>query len=87
MIDLIILDCHQLYDPANAKELGKFKDEAEGVAIAEVVCVSAEMYCLRSTTLDCDTAEININKCKGISKSVVKKEERNWDLCQCSANR
>jgi hypothetical protein len=65
---------HPLYDPVNAKELGKFKDEAEGVPIAEVVCISAKMYCLRSTTLGRDVAEINIKKCKGISKSVVKKE-------------
>ena len=32
------------------------------------------MYCIRTTTLDRDDAEINIKKCKEISKSVVKKE-------------
>ena len=60
-----------LYDPVDAKELGLFKDEANGVPIAEVVCISAKMYCLRTKTLNRNYSEINFEKCKGKSKSVV----------------
>jgi hypothetical protein len=61
---------HPMYDPTNNKEFGK------GVPIAEIVCISAKMYALRSTTLNAPKAEIDIRKCKGISKGVVKKKIR-----------
>jgi hypothetical protein len=69
---------HPMYDPTNEKALNCFKCEANGKAIAEVVTISAKMYAARGSIVDEDgnpiKSEIDIRKCKGVSKSVVKNE-------------
>ena len=50
------------------KVIGKFKDEAAGIPIIEFVGLRSKMY---SYLLENDQT---VKKCKGIKKSVVKKE-------------
>jgi hypothetical protein len=54
----------------NKKVLGKFKDEAMGVAIAEFVGLRPKLYAMRYES------GTEIKKSKGTKKSVVKKEIR-----------
>jgi hypothetical protein len=71
-------ESHPMYDPSNAKELGCFKPENGDVPIAEVVLISSKMYGARGSIVDADgnpiKSAIDIRKCKGIAKSVVKNE-------------
>lgn len=57
----------KFYFDANKKVIGKFKDEAAGIPIVEFVGLRSKMY---SYLLE---NEVNVKKCKGIKKSVVKK--------------
>ena len=52
----------------NKKVIGKFKDEAAGKQITHFVGLRAKLYCFK---IEGDKEE---KKCKGIKKSVVKKE-------------
>ncbi|XP_053379108.1 uncharacterized protein LOC123541547 [Mercenaria mercenaria] len=57
----------KFYFDNNKKVIGKFKDEAAGIPIVEFVGLRSKMY---SYLLE---NEVNIKKCKGIKKLVVKK--------------
>jgi hypothetical protein len=59
---------HPLFDVANAKVLGKMKDELGGVPGKEFVGLRPKMYCLMSgDNLEKKTA-------KGVSKTIIRKE-------------
>ena len=58
---------HPLNSDPNKKVLGKMKDECAGTRIAECACLRPKMYSI----LKAD--EKNIEKAKGVKKSVVKK--------------
>jgi hypothetical protein len=59
---------HPLFDVANAKVLGKMKDELAGVPGKEFVGLRPKMYCLMSNN--------NVEKktAKGVSKTIIRKE-------------
>jgi len=59
---------HELYSNINKKVLGKMKDECNGTPIVECVCLRSKMYSI----LKAD--EKNIQKAKGVKKSVVNKK-------------
>ena len=74
---------HPLHSTCNKKVLGKFKDECNGVAIAEFVGLRPKLYSLRldeaehSAYLEAggdDELKALVKKAKGTKKSVVKKE-------------
>ena len=58
----------KFYFDNNKKVIGKFKDEASGVPIVEFVGLRSKMY---SYLLE---NEVNVKKCKGIKKNVVRKQ-------------
>ena len=64
---------HLCYDTANAKEVGKFKDESLGRPISEVVAISSKMYAYTRDSLPCDNKKVHeeTKKAKGVSKPVV----------------
>ena len=57
---------HELYDPANTKVPGKFKDELGGEEMTEFIALRSKMYSYK-------TKNGEEKKLKGISKNVVKK--------------
>ena len=57
----------KFYDSTNEKEIGKMKDEAEGIPITEFVGLRSKMY---SYIRDNETGD---KKAKGIKKRVIKK--------------
>jgi hypothetical protein len=59
---------HELYDNANNKELGKFKNESP-MQITEFIGLRAKLY-----TYSVDGEKKSHNKCKGVKSCVVKKE-------------
>ena len=61
----------------NKKVIGKFKDEAAGKQITHFVGLRAKLYCFK---VEGDKEE---RKCKGIKKSVVKKEINFEDYKKC----
>ena len=70
-----------LFSNDNKKVLGKFKDEAMGVAISEFVGLRPKLYALRldgdeHAARGDDSLSIETKKSKGTKKSVVKKEIR-----------
>ena len=61
-------DSKLYFDKKQKKVIGKFKDEAVGIPIVEFVALRRKMY---SYLLE---NEVNVKKCKGIKKNVVKKQ-------------
>jgi hypothetical protein len=59
---------HPLYDTANKKVLGKFKDECRGVAISEFVGLRPKMYSIMTAK------DEEIKKANGVVRAVVKKQ-------------
>lgn len=58
---------HLLYDNQNKKVIGKFKDEANGNLLKEIIALASKMYAIEFEELNC------IKKAKGIKNSFVKK--------------
>ena len=79
---------HPLHSDVNKKVLGKFKDEAKGVAIAEFVGLRPKLYAMR---LDGDELaargdedlKLETKKSKGTAKAVVKKQLTFQSYAQC----
>ncbi|XP_054275402.1 uncharacterized protein LOC128994697 [Macrosteles quadrilineatus] len=67
------------YRPNNAKVLGKFKDELNGVYIQEFLGVRTKVY----TIVKEDDMFDPIKKCKGVTKPVVAKTLRVEDYRRC----
>jgi hypothetical protein len=70
---------HPQYSVDNKKVLGKFKDEAKGVAIAEFVGLRPKLYALRLDTTEHNKRadkglKLTTKKSKGTKMSVVKKQ-------------
>ena len=70
---------HPQHSDANKKVLGKFKDEAKGVAIAEFVGLRPKLYAIRLDASEHETRDdkglkVETKKSKGTKKSVVAKE-------------
>jgi len=59
---------HPLYNTANAKVIGKFKDETNSIPVKEFLGLRSKMYCLK-----CDYPKITA---KGIKKSYMKRHVR-----------
>eukprot|EP00731_Ephydatia_muelleri_P001283 Em0001g1283a len=63
------------YDTSNDKVVGKFKDEALGRPISEVVALSSKMYAYRQEPLPCDNKPAKEEKrAKGVCRAIVKSE-------------
>lgn len=67
------------YSPANAKLVGKMKDEVNGVHINDFLGIRSKMYCL---VLE-DENHTVIKRCKGINTPVVRKQLRVEDYRRC----
>ena len=68
---------HICYDTTNEKVAGKFKDEALGRPISEVVALSSKMYSYKQEPLLSERAEKSAKeekRAKGVCKAVVKSE-------------
>ena len=64
---------HQFFDATNKKVIGKFKDEAAGIPITELVGLRSKMYSyIKDNNNGGKTA-------KGIKKNVIKKEIQHSD--------
>jgi hypothetical protein len=61
-----------MYDPTNIKVIGKFKNETKGIQITEFVGLRSKVYAY-TTDAKVDK-ELEHKKCKGVKKSVVKKD-------------
>lgn len=69
---------HPLFSIVNKKVIGKFKDEMNGIPIAEFVGLRAKMYSIKTEEKKQDQ-----KKGKGIKKNVLKKEIRHQDYKDC----
>ena len=66
-----------LKDDANKKTLGKFKDEMQSLIISKFVALNPKVYSIMHQHFDKSlnkVVETNTEKCKGISKVVVKQD-------------
>ena len=69
------------HSDVNKKVLGKFKDEAKGVAIAEFVGLRPKLYAMRLDGTEFaerkdEDLKLETKKSKGTAKAVVKKQLR-----------
>jgi hypothetical protein len=63
-------------DNTNKKVLGKFKDEMNTLLIKEFLALNPKVYSIMHQPMEQDgeIVDHNTKKCKGVSKTVVKKE-------------
>ncbi|XP_054257389.1 uncharacterized protein LOC128982453 [Macrosteles quadrilineatus] len=69
---------HICYDPTNARVLGKFKDEANGVIISEFIGLMAKLYCFMFLRSDSSEDGVGdglppVKRAKGVNRAVVAK--------------
>ena len=83
------LDCseyprdHILYDAANKKTVGKFKDETHGDIITEFVGLRAKMYSFTTLNDDDTNNLVEHKKAKGIKRSIVQRRLRHQHFLDC----
>ncbi|XP_054270714.1 uncharacterized protein LOC128991659 [Macrosteles quadrilineatus] len=88
---------HICYDGGNARVLGKFKDEAAGVAIKMFIGLMSKLYCFTYSILTCAPEGDNgdgancipppVKRAKGVNRAVVKRDLTIEDYLNCLYNK